>query len=95
MLAARHACAVARLAPRARARAFHVSVPALAVTKTKKSYADLPSVHLRPDGTPAPPLEEWWAGDASRCTLFVRANEFIFNLFNWQRGSSSAAMSQF
>ncbi|KAJ7225773.1 muts domain V-domain-containing protein [Mycena pura] len=44
-------------------RAFHAVAPALAVVKTKKAYADLPSVHLLPDGTPAPPLDEWWAGD--------------------------------
>ncbi|KAJ7275302.1 muts domain V-domain-containing protein [Mycena haematopus] len=55
---------VARLATRIHARAFRATKPPRAVTKTKKPYADLPSVHLRPDGTPAPPLEEWWASDA-------------------------------
>ncbi|KAF7339689.1 DNA mismatch repair protein [Mycena sanguinolenta] len=47
---------------------------ARAVTKTKKSYAELPSVHLRPDGTPAPPLEEWWSGDA-RTSGLLRKGE--------------------
>ncbi|KAJ7706453.1 muts domain V-domain-containing protein [Mycena rosella] len=60
MLAARYA--YARQAYR---RAFRAAVPVLAVTKTKKSFLDLPSVHILPDGTPAPPLEEWWASDAS------------------------------
>ncbi|KAJ7786042.1 muts domain V-domain-containing protein [Mycena metata] len=64
MLAARHA---ARLAARIPCRGgFHVAAPLRAVTKTKKAYADLPNGHLRPDGTFAPPLEEWWAGDEGR-----------------------------
>jgi hypothetical protein len=86
MLAASHA-RVARLAA-ARlpsVRAFRVTQRALAVTETKKAYADLPSVHLLPDGTPAPPLEEWWSGEASRCTRasFVRTECTLFiQLFN-------------
>ncbi|KAJ7783497.1 muts domain V-domain-containing protein [Mycena maculata] len=50
-----------------RRRAFKISATRTAATKTKKSFADLPNAHLRPDGTAAPPLDEWWAGgEASR-----------------------------
>ncbi|KAJ7042505.1 muts domain V-domain-containing protein [Mycena alexandri] len=76
MLAARYA---ARLAARLPCRGgFHVAAPSRAVTKTKKAYADLPNGHLRPDGTFAPPLEEWWAGDegrSARSPIIVREQE--------------------
>ncbi|KAJ6604390.1 muts domain V-domain-containing protein [Mycena vulgaris] len=67
MLAARCSRASARHV----VRAFRAGAPVLAVTTTKKAFADLPSVHILPDGTPAPPLEEWWAGDASTASRGV------------------------
>ncbi|KAJ7492881.1 muts domain V-domain-containing protein [Mycena latifolia] len=69
MLAVRYA-----LARHAR-RAFHAAGPVWAVTKTKKAFADLPTVHLLPDGTPAPPLEEWWAGDARDRSRALKGGE--------------------
>ncbi|KAJ6519566.1 muts domain V-domain-containing protein [Mycena sanguinolenta] len=71
MLAARHGArlALTRICCTHARRAFCATRTARAVTKTKKTYAELPSVHLRPDGTPAPPLEEWWSGDARKCGL--------------------------
>ncbi|KAJ7462636.1 muts domain V-domain-containing protein [Mycena galericulata] len=59
---ARHACAHTGTALSRRALKGSVSRTRRVVTTTKKPFADLPSVHLRPDGTPAPPLAEWWAG---------------------------------
>ncbi|KAG6831256.1 hypothetical protein H0H92_011766 [Tricholoma furcatifolium] len=43
-------------------RSFSVSSSVLSKTQTKKSYADLPSTYIRPDGTVAEPLGEWKSG---------------------------------
>ncbi|KAG6850322.1 hypothetical protein H0H93_014897 [Arthromyces matolae] len=44
-------------------RAFSVALPIIpAKTKTTKSFVDLPSVYLKPDGSVAEPLEEWTSG---------------------------------
>ncbi|KAK7064442.1 DNA mismatch repair protein [Favolaschia claudopus] len=59
--------------------AFRASELALAAVKTKKSYADLPNTHLRPDGTPAPPLDEWWSGDVRRAGELRKRDTGIVN----------------
>ncbi|KAG5648135.1 hypothetical protein DXG03_006089 [Asterophora parasitica] len=51
---------------RSAARAFSTQVADAnvnrAVSKTVKAFASLPTAHLRPDGSVAEPLEDWWGG---------------------------------
>ncbi|KAJ7130099.1 muts domain V-domain-containing protein [Mycena crocata] len=76
MLAVRPAFATACRfrGPQWQQRAFRAAAAAYAVNKTTKAFTDLPSVHLLPDGTPAPPLDEWWAGDAASRSVRVKSS---------------------
>ncbi|KAK7058773.1 hypothetical protein VNI00_001397 [Paramarasmius palmivorus] len=42
------------------------------VTKTKKSYSELPRHHINADGTVAKPLEEWWDAGEEQSVREVR-----------------------
>ncbi|ESK98406.1 dna mismatch repair protein [Moniliophthora roreri MCA 2997] len=43
------------------------------VTKTKKSYSELPKHLIKPDGTIAKPLEEWWDGGEQQSLKTLRS----------------------